>query len=120
MANKGFKGYRMMLFRALKKPNGAVVVTDPEYLAHTTKVIANESDYYYSVGQGWCEEPQDALDLYEADEAKIGNAAAERAASDLKLSERAQKEAADYEKTVPGHVPVIPEVVKKPRGKKVI
>lgn len=111
-----FQGHRTTLFRAYKKPNGKVVVLEADSIELTTKVVAHESDYLIAKGQGWCDEPQEALDRFEAEEQALGNAAGERAASDLKMSEKAQKEAADYEKTVPlVHVPVIPEVPVRPK-----
>jgi hypothetical protein len=112
-------GHPVTLFRALKKANGQVVVVDAEVIAQTTMVARNSDEFYKAIGQGWVEgSPQAALDRFEAEEQTIGQLAAERAASDLKMSESAQQEAADYEKTVPlQHVPVIPEAVKKPRGR---
>jgi len=97
------------LFRAMKLPNGQVVCVDARVIAHTTKVVRSSDEYYKAIGQGWCDDPKDALDRFEQAEETIGQLAAERAASDLRMSERAQREAADYEKTVSAHVPVIPE-----------
>ncbi len=97
------------LFRAMKLPNGQVVCVDARVISQTTKVVRNSDEYYKAVGQGWCDDPFDALEQFEREEQAIGNEASYRAAADLKLSALAQEEAAAYEKTVSTHVPVIPE-----------
>ncbi len=103
------------LFRALKLPNAQVVCIDARVLSQTTLVVRNSDEYYKAIGQGWCDEPQQAIDQFEAEEAKVGNAAAERAYQDQRMSEPAQREADAYEATVTTHVPEIPSVpVKKP------
>ena len=103
-------GHPTTLYRALKLPNGKVVCVDASVIAQTSKVVRNSDEYYKAVGQGWCDHPTTALERFEAEEAAVGQAAAERAYSDLRMSEPAQREAESYEKTVPLiHVPVIPE-----------
>lgn len=97
------------LYRAMKLPNGQVVCVDARVISQTTKVVRNSDEYYKAVGQGWCAHPHDALERFEQAEAAVGNAAAERAFSDLRMSEMAQREAEAYEKRVTSHVPEIPE-----------
>lgn len=97
------------LFRAMKLPNGQVVCVDVRVIGATTKVVRNSDEFYKAVGQGWCEHPSDALERFQREEEAVGNAAAERAHAELRMSPMAQQEAADYEKTVSTHVPVIPE-----------
>ncbi|HEX2594754.1 MAG TPA: hypothetical protein VHL34_24840 [Rhizomicrobium sp.] len=97
------------LFRAMKLPNGKVVCVDARVISETTKIVRNSDEYYKALGQGWCDDPAEALERFERAEETIGNLAAERAAQDLKMSALAQEEAAAYEKTVSTHVPVIPE-----------
>jgi len=108
---------RTMLFRAKKLPNGLVVVLHPEHMSDTTQIVAHQSDYRIALGQGWTEDPNSALERFEQQEQEIGNLAAGRAYGDAKMSEPAQREAAAYEESVPTHVPVIPEVTKRKRGR---
>lgn len=113
-----WQGCPTTLFRGLKKTNGKVVVLDADYIGQTTMVARDSDTYYKMIGQGWCDEPQDALDQFEQAEQSVSNEATYRAAADRKLSEPAQREAEAYEASVPmAHVPVIPEQVKKPRGR---
>lgn len=97
------------LFRAMKLPNGQVVCVDLRVIGQTTKVVRNSDEYYKAIGQGWCEHPLDALERFQQEEEAVGNEAARRAYTELSMSPLAQQEAADYEKTVTTHVPVIPE-----------
>jgi len=104
-----YQGGRMMLYRAMRLPNGKVVCVDVRVLSETTKIVRSSDEYYKSLGQGWCEEPTAALEQYEREAETVGNLAAERAYSDLRMSEAAQREAEAYEATTPLHVPIIPE-----------
>jgi hypothetical protein len=103
------------LFRAMKLPNGKVVCIDAAVLTATTKIVRSSHEYYTAIGQGWCDEPADALERFEQEEQAIGQLAAERAASDLKLSALAQEEAAAYEATTSAHVPAVPEAPRRRR-----
>ena len=106
-------GHPTTLYRAMKLPNGQVVCVDLRVISQTSKVVRNSDEYYKAVGQGWCDHPNDALAQFERAEEAVGNAAAERAYRDLRMSEPAQREAEAYEKTVPlVHVPEIPEARK--------
>ncbi len=110
---KGWNGVPTTVYRALKLQNGKVVCIDATVMAQTSKVVRSSDEYYKAKGQGWCDGPDEALERFELDEQAVGNAAAERAYTDLRMSEPAQREAAAYEKTVPlQHVPVIPEASK--------
>ena len=104
-----YQGGRMMLYRAMRLPNGKVVCVDVRVLSETTKVVRSSDEYYKALGQGWCEEPNAALEQYEREAETVGNLAAERAYADLRMSESVQREAEAYEATTPSHVPVIPE-----------
>ena len=83
----------------------------------TTQILDHEGDFLIAKGQGWRESPQEAFDLIEQEQERIGNEAAYRAADDRHMSEKAQAEVAAYEKTTPHHVAEVPEQVKKPRGR---
>jgi hypothetical protein len=103
-------GHPTTLYRALKLPNGKVVCVDLSVIDQTSKIVRSSDEYHKAVGQGWCDHPSHALEQFERFEQELGNAAGNRAFHDLRMSEKAQKEAADYEKTVPlQHVPEIPE-----------
>ena len=108
-----WKGHPTTLYRAMKLPNGKVVCIDISVLSQTSKVVRSSDEYFKALGQGWCDHPDSAIAQYEREEEQIGQAAAERAYTDLRMSEKAQREAVAYEKTVPlVHVPVIPEARK--------
>lgn len=103
-----WEGYPTTLYRAMKV-QGKVLCVDPRVIHQTSKVVRSSDEYYKAVGQGWCDHPDKALEQFEREEENIGNLAAERAYTDLRMSEPAQREAESYEKTVSTHVPVIPE-----------
>lgn len=105
-----WEGCATTLFRALKLRTGKVVCVDASVIGETTKVVRNSDEYYKAKGQGWCDSPEDALELFESEEQAVGNAAAERAYADQFMSEPAQREADAYERTVTSHVPEIPDV----------
>ena len=106
-----WKGHPTTLYRAVKLPNGQVVCADARVIASTSKVVRSSDEYYKLVGQGWCDHPDKALEMFEQAEQTVSNMAAVRAFEDLRMSEMAQREAEAYEKTVSlQHVPVIPEV----------
>lgn len=106
------------LFRAYKKPNGKVVVCDPEFLSATTKVVRNSDEYYKALGIGWIDgTPQEALDRFELEEQDVSDIATYRAAADQGMSDPAQAEAAAYEASTPQHVPEVPEVAVRKRGR---
>jgi hypothetical protein len=104
-----YQGGRMMLYRAMRLPNGKVVCVDASVLNETTKIVRSSDEYYKAIGQGWCSRPDVALEQYEHEAEMVGQLAAERAYTDLRKSESAQREAEAYEATTPLHVPVIPE-----------
>lgn len=104
-----WKGHPTTLYRAVKLSNGKVVCVHADVIHRTSLVVRNEDAYLKAVGQGWCDHPDLALEQFEQFEQEIGNAAAERAFFDAKMSPMAKRESDAYEKTVSGHVPVIPE-----------
>ncbi len=113
-----WQGHPITLFRALKKENGKVVVVDLEHIAQTTMVARSAEAYDLAIRQGWIAgTPDAALEAFEKAEEAVGNAAAEEAYKVLSMSEKAQQEVADYEKTTPKHVPEIPEAPIKKRGR---
>ena len=75
--------------------------------------VRDDDEYKAALNAGWRDNPTDALEHYEARERAIGNAAAERAASDSKMSEKAQAEVAEADQATEFHLPEIPEKPKK-------
>lgn len=81
------------------------------------EVAGDRDDEAKLFGKGLRHRQEDALALAEANEREMAKLAANRAFNDRKLSENAQKEAAEYEQSVPEHVAEIPEVPVKRRGR---
>ena len=67
--------------------------------------------------QGWRDNPTEALAYFEEQEKNVGNLAAERAFKDKRMSELAQKEAAEADAATEFHLPEIPEKRKPGRPK---
>lgn len=110
-------GHRTTLYKALKRPDGKLVVLDVDHLQQTTKVVEFGSrDYEILIGQGWADDPQEAMRRKEAEEDYIGQQAAVSASDDKHMSEAAQKEIADLESSTMEHLLEIPEAPKK-RGR---
>ena len=100
------------LFRAMKV-QGKVLCVDARVIGETTKIVRNSDEYHKAIGQGWCDDPEQAIARFDADEEAVSRAAAELAYQHLRMSAAAQREAEAYEATVPlVHVPVIPEASK--------
>lgn len=101
-----YQPYPRMLYRASSGGQDAAI---------ETKTVPSESDERIAMGQGWVKGgPTAAREAKAQDGADRGTAAAERAYSDLRLSDKAQREAAVIEATTGGHVPEIPEVKRGP------
>lgn len=70
-------------------------------------------------GQGWRETQAQAVEFQHSLQKDISTAAAERAASDEKMSPNAQAEAKAHEEETFGHQPEIPEKKRRGRPRKV-
>ena len=122
--------YPKMLYKAQKRHDGKVVCMDsaptpwgwatPDqfekekervdgFNRSCTLIVNSEAEAAAARSQGWCESAKLALEAHEKWEQAIGDAAAERAAQDAKMSERAQAEAKVVDDSTHEHVPFIPE-----------
>lgn len=72
------------------------------------KIVNDEASHKEALNAGWRDTPKEALEQFEADQRRVGNAAAERAAQDSKMSENAQLEAAHVDSETEFHLPEIP------------
>lgn len=106
------------LFKAIKAQNGKLVCIHPDHLLATTKVVRSLPEYEIAIGQGWAEEPDEAMRRLEASEDDISNQAAVSASDDARMSPKAQAEVIDYGSHTLEHTLEIPEAPKKGRKKK--
>jgi hypothetical protein len=107
---------RTTLYKAIKLPNGRLVVIDPEHLSMTSKVFDNRGDYELALANGWTDNPRTAMERLEAAEDAISDHAAIRAADDQHMSPAALAESEAVESKTLAHLEEIPEG-KKPRGR---
>lgn len=92
----------------------AVLGSAPE-----SRLVKNE-DERAKLGSQWAETPDAAQDILERYEADIAKAAAERQASDVKMSAKAQAEALAADRATDELLPAIPEQPKRKYVKKVV
>jgi hypothetical protein len=104
------------LFKAIKAPNGKIVCIHSDHLEATCRVARTLRDYEVMIGQGWCDDPQEAMRRKEASEDDIANQAAVAASDDKSMSQAAQDEVISYGSTTLEHVLEIPEAPRK-RGR---
>ena len=79
--------------------------------------VYNEAEMIRAMENGWRKTPAEALEFLEARDNAIANLTAERHASDAKMSEPAQREAAAVDQTTLKHIPSLPE---QPRQRKTL
>lgn len=134
--NPAANQYPTMVYHAKRAPNGQVKVIEDTPVPHgfapdalnreyarvdafnrdCQKTVNDEASHKEALNAGWRDTPGEALEQFELDQRKIGNAAAERAYSDSKMSEAAQAEAAEVDASTEFHVPDIS--IPKRRGRK--
>lgn len=98
--------YPRMAYKATKNAVGKAVVDDS---LECQRIARDAEEYARMVADGWCESPKLALDAFELEQQAIGQAAAERAYSDRRMSPMAQREAAEADAQSKGHLPEVPE-----------
>ena len=123
------KQYPKMMYKAERTPNGKVKcqenamvpssIPDAQIAKEEQRIeafnrgnqltVKNFEEHMNAKDRGWSDTPNGAVEAFEKNQIAIGNAAAERALSDSKMSEQAQAEAAVVEASTEHHVPVIPE-----------
>jgi hypothetical protein len=122
--------YPRMLYRASKRPDGKrsvhelndalfpvqgekgpVVVSGSaeQWSRRNQKTVNSEDEYRLAYGLGWRPSPQEALDVLDAEDAEVFKVTAERHASDARMSEKAQAEAAAADQSTLKQLPTIPE-----------
>lgn len=79
-----------------------------EFFRKNQRVVSDEADYSRAHEAGWRDSLEDALAFAEKREDDISRAAAERHASDMKMSEPAQREASEVDAASEFHVPEVP------------
>ena len=79
--------------------------------------VYNEAERSRAWEQGWRDTPQEALASLEQRDNAVSNETAARHYSDLRMSEKAQREAAEADQSTLKQVPVIPEQPIKRRGR---
>lgn len=127
--------YPRMLYRAEHRPDGkrsvgevrdslfpvqgekgpfVVAGAAEQWSRRCQKTVQNESEYLLAFGQGWRGHPHEALDLLEAEDATVFSVTAERHASDARMSEKAQAEAAKVDASTLKQIPSIPVAKERP------
>jgi hypothetical protein len=105
-----FTEYPLMLYRAKRLPSGG-----PPVLEH--HIVDDELQERNMRSRGFVRGPDNAIKELEASEQGVAIAAAERAAGDRKMSEKAQTEAAKVDDATISHLGEIPRTPIKPRGR---
>ena len=120
-----FREFPKMLYKAQRQPNQQVACLLPypdpyefdradlyqqevlrreSFNRSCTKVVGNESEERIAKGQGWANSALAAMELHEAAEQAIGNAAAETAYQARRMSEQAREEYTHAEASTHQHV----------------
>lgn len=130
-----FRRWPAMLYKAFKKDGGAVMCCDnpmayreeadqlaaEQFSRRCQLLVHNESQYDRAKADGWRDTPQEAIDEFELQQQRIGDATAERHFRDERMSTKAQEEALRHDRATAAHQPDGPPVPKKRgRRKKVV
>ena len=111
--------YPKMLYMARRTRTGIPALADPNddsFAQGCQKIVHNADQERFAKGEGWTDKHELAVELLLKREDAIAETTARRHYQDAKLSEAAQKEAAEVDASTPHQVPEIPEVPKK-RGR---
>lgn len=119
--------YPKMLYRAQHRPDGKRSVGEvldslfggaagsaEQWTTRCQMTVNDDVEKSRAYEQGWRDSPQEALEYLEARDNAASNATAERHASDLRMSEKAQREAAAADQATLRQLPEVPE---KRRGR---
>ena len=124
--------YPKMLYRAKHRPDGRRSVMETvdsvvggypgaaeQWSRQCQLTVQDDYEKQRAYEQGWRDTPREAIELLEQRDNVVSTATAERHASDLRMSEKAQAEAAAADQTTLKHLPEIPEtkVRRKPGPK---
>lgn len=129
MGPDGHEEFPHMVYKAFPYKGGkvqcgdmGVVTGDPEAMAFASKcqlTVRNPEELARATADGWADSPDDAIAAYEGVQKTIGDAAAERAFADQRLSDRAKAEAKAADEATHEHVADVPAPKKRPYRKKV-
>jgi hypothetical protein len=121
-----------MLYRAQHRPDGRRSVGEvldsvsggypgaaEQFSRRCQLTVNDEAEMIRAKQQGWRETQQEALEALEERDNAVSTATAERHASDRRMSEKAQREAAEADASTAKHVPeVTGAVLREAREKK--
>jgi len=105
-----FTEWPLMIYRAKRNPNGG-----PPIIEHV--IVEDEQQERNMRSRGFVRGPDHAIKELEASEQGVAIAAAERAAAELRMSEKARTEAAKVDEATISHLGEIPETPIKRRGR---
>jgi len=123
MKPDGYEPYPRMLYRAITRADGRVVLDDPadEGVARSCqRIVRSAGDEAAARGQGWCLGPQAALEAAEQQAQAVARAAAEVAAAAQRMTPHARAELADADAATIGHVVDVPTKKAGPARKAVV
>lgn len=129
----GFEAFPAMLYKAHQKTTGQVAVldnplayrTDAEQIEATAfatrcqKIVKDQYEKDRATAQGWYETPEAAMAGYEREQIAMAQAAAERHATDQRMSAQAKAEATAADEATHEHVGDVPAPKKAPRTKRI-
>lgn len=115
--------YPKMLYRAQHRPDGKRSVgeidgrlcvpsghpvqpdTAEQWTARCQLTVKDEAEHQRAMENGWRETPGEALEYLKARDDKVADATAERHFTDARMSEQAQREAAEADHQTLRHIP---------------
>jgi hypothetical protein len=106
-----FRPYPAMFYKAERPPQGGPAVFE-------SHVVESDVEASNMRSRGWGQGQAEAITMLEQRESDVAHAAATRAFHELRMSEKARKEADAYDESTAAHVPEIPETpIRKRRTK---
>lgn len=130
----GFEKYPQTLYKAFRNENGKAMCRDisdlytndpvlqAKAIAFTKKceyVVRTEDEYQRALREGWRDTQQQALDLFEAQQRDIAQAAAEAAFAVQRMSDKAKAEYERHDAETEGPAVDVPAPKKAPKGTRV-
>ena len=105
MNRVGYEEFPKCLYKAGRPKMGGVEVTE-------STTVRSEQEERLALGQGWARTQEDAIQLVHDQHTELATLAANRAYHEQRMSEPAQREAADREAAMDTvqHVPELPAV----------
>lgn len=134
-----YREYPKMLYKAQRQPNGqyACMLPAPDIYQYERpdqyeracllkesfdrscqRIVADESAERIAIGQGWAVTSPKAMELAEAHERAIGNAAAEAAYAAQRMTDKAKRELAEADRQTHEHVVDVKPAKKRGRPAK--